>query len=452
MYTTSLQNRGRIPASKRTVANDENQGAVIGKTAAVGKDAVKGNVPLKTTKAKTTVSVVGVTRKRAALGDVSNVLQPHGNGGVTKTTKPKSTRVKKLPANASTRARSASTAATAAAAVVATVKPASVKAAKKAPSTNGKIQHLIVTERPSGPAAETFAAIQKEAVAYETELESKRPAEVQAWDDLDADDGGDPVMVSEYVVEIFQYMRKLELETMPNPNYMASQKDLAWKMRGILVDWLIEVHNKFRLLPETLFLAVNLIDRFLSQRVVSLVKLQLVGIAALFIASKYEEVMAPSISNFIYMADGGYTDEEVLKAERYLLQTLNFKLCYPNPMNFLRRISKADDYDMHSRTIAKYLMEISLVDHNFISFLPSHIAAAAMYLSRRVLDKDPWDANLVHYSGYTEKEIEPVAEKMFNYLANPLHESFFKKYASKKFMKVSIFVRDWYAREMESDS
>ncbi len=105
---------------------------------------------------------------------------------------------------------------------------------------------------------------------------------------------------------------------MPQAHYMERQKELQWKMRGILVDWLVEVHTKFRLLPETLFLTVNIIDRFLSLRVCTLNKLQLVGITALFIASKYEEVMCPSIQNFVYMADGGYTDDEILKAEQYV--------------------------------------------------------------------------------------------------------------------------------------
>lgn len=124
------------------------------------------------------------------------------------------------------------------------------------------------------------------------------------------------MMVSEYVEEIFEYLRQLEKDTMPNANYMDNQKELQWKMRSILVDWLIEVHTKFRLLPETLYLTVNIIDRlaiqitnirFLSNRVVSLVKLQLVGITALFIASKYEEVISPSLSSFLYMAEDGYT-------------------------------------------------------------------------------------------------------------------------------------------------
>jgi len=171
---------------------------------------------------------------------------------------------------------------------------------------------------------------------------------------------------------------------------MDNQKELGWKMRTILVDWLVEIHSNFRLLPETLYLAVNIVDRFLSLRVVSLVKLQLVGITAMFIASKYEEVVAPSVKNFVYMADGGYSDKEILKAERYVLQVLDFRLCYPNPMNFLRRVSKADDYDIQTRTIAKYLMEISLFDNRFLGTAPSMAAAAALYLARKMLNRGEW--------------------------------------------------------------
>lgn len=177
---------------------------------------------------------------------------------------------------------------------------------------------------------------------------------------------------------------------MPNPEYMKGQLHLEWRMRGILIDWLIEVHAKFRLLPETLFLSVNLVDRFLSARNISMETLQLVGVTALLVASKYEEVMAPSLENFIYVADGGYTEDEILKAERYLLRIVNFDLSYPNPMNFLRRISKADDYDIHSRTIAKYFIEISLVDDRFLKYPPSIVAAAAIYLTRRMMDRGPW--------------------------------------------------------------
>ena len=171
---------------------------------------------------------------------------------------------------------------------------------------------------------------------------------------------------------------------------MDSQNELHWQMRTILMDWLIEVHSKFRLLPETLFIASNLIDRFLSARVISLIKFQLVGLTALFIAAKYEEVICPSITHFLHMTDGGYGVEEILKAERYMLTTLAFDLSYPNPLHFLRRISKADGYDIQARTVGKYLVEISCIDHQLMRFPPSLLAAAAMWLARYCLERGDW--------------------------------------------------------------
>jgi hypothetical protein len=168
------------------------------------------------------------------------------------------------------------------------------------------------------------------------------------------------------------------------------QEDITWRMRGILMDWLIEIHVKFRLLPETIFLAANIIDRFCSVRGVSIVKYQLMGITALFIASKYEEIICPSMNNFLFMTDGGYTDDEFLKAERYVLQMIQWDLSYPNPINFLRRISKADNYDVQSRTVAKYLMELTIVDRHFLACPPSLIAAAAAWLARKVLNRGDW--------------------------------------------------------------
>lgn len=137
--------------------------------------------------------------------------------------------------------------------------------------------------------------------------------------DLDAEDMQDPLMVAEYVKDIMQYLWQLESKHLPSASYMEQQKEINWSMRSILVDWLIEVQWKLRLLPETLFLSINLIDRFLSKRAVSLVKLQLVGLTATLIASKVEEVLAPSVSNFIYLADNAYDQGELLKAERYML-------------------------------------------------------------------------------------------------------------------------------------
>jgi G2/mitotic-specific cyclin 2 len=161
-------------------------------------------------------------------------------------------------------------------------------------------------------------------------------------------------------------------------------------MRGILTDWLVQVHVRFRLMPETLFLCINIIDRFLSARVVSLAKLQLVGITCLFVASKVEEIVSPSVSHFLYCADSSYTENEILQAERYVLKTIDWNLSYPNPIHFLRRVSKADEYDVKARTIAKYLLEIGCLEWRLLSVPPSLMAAAAIWLARLILDHETW--------------------------------------------------------------
>lgn len=260
----------------------------------------------------------------------------------------------------------------------------SVKEETPASENEPPKQKTVITERITETKKEIIVEVPKEA-----QVEIKQAFQ-EAVADLDAEDYEDPLMVAEYVVEIFDYLKVLEESTMPNPDYMEHQDNLEWHLRGVLVDWLIEVHTRFHLLPETIFLAINIIDRFLSTRVVELEKLQLVGVTAMFIASKYEEVLSPHVQNFKHVADDGFSEEEILKAERFVLAALNYDLSYPNPMNFLRRISKADNYDIQTRTLGKYLLEISLLDHRFMKYPPSHIAAGAMYLARLILERGEW--------------------------------------------------------------
>jgi hypothetical protein len=226
--------------------------------------------------------------------------------------------------------------------------------------------------------------VRKEISAAKQLVEATRsPEEIE-------DESYDTSMVAEYGDEIFDYMRQLEVKMLPNAHYMDNQHEIQWSMRSVLMDWLVQVHHRFNLLPETLFLCVNYIDRFLSCKVVSLAKLQLVGATAIFIAAKYEEINCPSVQEIVYMVDGGYTIDEILKAERFMLTMLQFELGWPGPMSFLRRISKADDYDLETRTLAKYFLEVTLMDERFIGSPPSFTAAASHCLSRMMLRKGTW--------------------------------------------------------------
>ncbi|KAL8698596.1 MAG: hypothetical protein Q9201_006480 [Fulgogasparrea decipioides] len=468
--------------------NDENSGTTRltrAKAAALaGPEDIAGvavKKPLATKKSSTNVSstnAVPLQRKRAALGDVSNVTKNeaidlkdvkeakdtkktlNGKAGLVPKATTQNAGVQKLSRTNSSRSivgakdNNKKTAATelkrpaSGSGVMGAVHKKrntsstgshqSVKEETPASENQPPQQKTVITERVTETKKEIVIEVPKEA-----DVEVKQ-AFVQAVADLDAEDIDDPLMVAEYVVEIFEYLKEMEAPTMPNPDYMAHQDHLEWHLRGVLVDWLIEVHMRFHLLPETLFLAINIIDRFLSTRIVELEKLQLVGITAMFIASKYEEVLSPHVQNFKHVADDGFSEDEILKAERFVLAALNYDLSYPNPMNFLRRISKADNYDIQTRTLGKYLLEIGLLDHRMMKYPPSHVAAAAMYLARLILERGEWDATIAHYAGYTEAEIQPVFKLMVDYLRRPVaHEAFFKKYASKKFLKASILTRQW---------
>ncbi|EKV06206.1 G2/mitotic-specific cyclin (Clb3), putative [Penicillium digitatum] len=263
----------------------------------------------------------------------------------------------------------------------------------------------------------------------------------QVQEDID-EEWLDTTMVAEYGDEIFLHLRKKEIEMLPVPDYMARQSELQWSMRSVLMDWLVQVHQRFNLLPETLFLTVNYIDRFLSYKVVSMGKLQLVGATAIFIAAKFEEITAPSVQEIVYMVDSGYSVDEILKAERFMLTILDFDLGWPGPMSFLRRISKADEYDLETRTVAKYFLELAIMDERFVCTPPSFIAAGAHCLSRLLLNKGNWTPAHAFYSGYLYSQLIPVLSTLIECCENPRrhHAAIFEKYSDRRFKRASMFV------------
>ncbi|KAG7089764.1 hypothetical protein E1B28_011418 [Marasmius oreades] len=261
----------------------------------------------------------------------------------------------------------------------------------------------------------------------------------------DGEEPYDPTMVTEYAEEIFEYMESLEERMMPRVDYMDAQTELTWPMRTTLIDWLLQVHLKYHMLPETLWIAINIIDRFLSVRIVSTLKLQLVGVTAMLIAAKYEEIMAPSVEEFVFMTEKGFTKEEILKGECIILQSLDFQIShYCSPYSWMRRISKADDYDLQTRTLGKFLIEVTLLDHRFLGAKSSLIAAVGMYSARTMLGGD-WNDAFVFHSGFTEEQLLPghhlIGEKLAEKGFTKLY--LYRKYANKKFLKASTFAVKW---------
>lgn len=151
-----------------------------------------------------------------------------------------------------------------------------------------------------------------------------------------------------------------------------------------MIDWLIEVHLKFKLVPESLYLTVNLIDRYLEKEQVNRQKLQLVGVTSMLIACKYEEIYPPIVKDFVYITDNAYTKEEILEMERRMLQVLDFNIQITSSFRFLERYVKIAKADPLIFNLSRYLIELSLLNCKMLRFSNSNIAASALYLSQKM--------------------------------------------------------------------
>ena len=174
----------------------------------------------------------------------------------------------------------------------------------------------------------------------------------------------------EYQEEIIPYLLSLEDKKRINPNYMLNQNDINEKMRMILIDWLVEVHLKFKLLPETLFLTINFIDRYLQNNQTPRDKLQLIAVSSLLIACKYEEIYPPEISSFVYITDNAYKKEDILDYEIKILGDLEYDLTYPTPLRFLEivcvKLGLTNDKSFFNKMM--YLIELCLSKLYFYNY------------------------------------------------------------------------------------
>ncbi|XP_061101685.1 G2/mitotic-specific cyclin-B2 [Conger conger] len=261
-------------------------------------------------------------------------------------------------------------------------------------------------------------------------------------EDIDEGDADMPQLCSEYVKDIYTYLRSLEVQQSIRPKYMQGY-EINQRMRALLVDWLIQVHSRFQLLQETLYMTVAILDRFLQVQPVSRRKLQLVGVTAMLLASKYEEMYAPEVGDFVYITDNAFTKAQIREMEMLILRVLNFQLGRPLPLHFLRRASKAGSADAEKHTLAKYLMELTLMDYEMLHYHPSEIAAAALCLSQLVVDGQKWSATQQHYSTYDEDHLKPIMQHIAKNVVcvsegRSKYVAIKNKYASSRLMRISL--------------
>ncbi|ESQ27072.1 hypothetical protein EUTSA_v10018503mg [Eutrema salsugineum] len=267
--------------------------------------------------------------------------------------------------------------------------------------------------------------------------------------DIDSDDK-DPLLCTLYAPEIYYNLRVAELKRRPFPDFMKrTQRDVTQTMRGILVDWLVEVSEEYTLVPDTLYLTIYLIDWYLHGNYMERQRLQLLGITCMLIASKYEEILAPRIEEFCFITDNTYTRDQVLEMESQVLKHSSFQIYAPTSKTFLRRFLRAAQasYVNPSREmelLANYLTELTLIDYQFLKFLPSVIAASAVFLAKWTMNQSshPWNPTLEHYTTYKASDLKASAHALQDLQHNtkgcPLN-SIRMKYRQEKFKCVAVF-------------
>lgn len=162
---------------------------------------------------------------------------------------------------------------------------------------------------------------------------------------------------------------------------MDNQPELSPTMRMIVVDWLVEVHAKFRLDPTTLHLCIHIFDRYLSNEEVSRSQVQLVAVTSLLLASKYEEIYPPMIKDCVYVTDKAYSRKDILQMESKILIKLNFNISEPTGYPFLLRFLFITDATPLMESAANYYMDRMLQDPDYLKYRPSLFAAAAVCLA-----------------------------------------------------------------------
>ncbi|XP_026459956.1 G2/mitotic-specific cyclin-1-like [Papaver somniferum] len=212
---------------------------------------------------------------------------------------------------------------------------------------------------------------------------------------------------------------------------MNSQKEITEDMRMILVDKLIIEHDWFQFMPETLYLTIHIVDRYLAiNRVVREKELKLIGYTAMLIASKYEENAAVKVDELV----GTYKRKQILAMERSILEKLGWTLTVPTTYHFLVRFIKASLADQEMENMVFFLAELGLMQYAMIKYSPSMLAASAVYAAQRTLKKTPqWSKTLEHYTGFSECQLIECAKQLVNFHSDaPEHElrAVYNKYST----------------------
>jgi cyclin B len=251
--------------------------------------------------------------------------------------------------------------------------------------------------------------------------------------------------VGEYLEEIYVnlLLEETQATTKPKFGYMDTQPEINEIMRAILIDWIIDVHLRFNLRQETLFMTIWLIDTYLSFAFVHRDKLQLLGITCLLISCKSHEIYYPQNDKLIEMTDNAYSKEEMLTMENEILKKLNFFIVCPNPIDFYNILSKMFNFEKKQYYLGNYFIESALVNYQILKYSSSVIASSCTYLVMKYYRINGYQKlynNFIINEQFPEDVIKDAAKEIYvlvDNLSKSKFKSVKKKYSLTQFENVS---------------
>ena len=197
-------------------------------------------------------------------------------------------------------------------------------------------------------------------------------------------------------------------------DYFKTQPEINEKMRAILIDWLIDVNNKFNFTEETLYLAINIIDTYLSLKKIKRCNLQLLGVTALFISCKQNEIIFRRLKEYAYITDNAYNEQDILNMENDIFQTLEFNILFPSALTFFEILchnfgildkENKDDKKNLEFNLGKFLIESFYMSDTSLKYYASTIACSAMYIVMKFF-------KMKNYQVCYDKNIFNIKEKI----------------------------------------
>ena len=201
----------------------------------------------------------------------------------------------------------------------------------------------------------------------------------------------------EYLNDIWEsFIDKEKLNDYSFKDIISTQTDIKESMRCILIDWIISIQNKFFMKKNTLFLTINLIDRYLSKKSIHRTKFQLLGVSSLFIACKYEEIYMKNINQFVELTARAFDKNEILEMEKTIIDLVDFNLDLPLSDDFFDILSTVYKFNEKEYNFGYFLLEAFLLDITCCEYKQSQIALATCFIvlgSRQINRINPIEGN-----------------------------------------------------------